>query len=91
MTQYLQQQDTLAALERSQLAGRRSVKLATGLYKDGLSDFQNVLDSQRALFEIENQLAAARGDTVINLVQLYKAIGGGWNPAGPQDISKEKP
>ena len=90
MTQYLQQRDTLAALERSQQAGRRSVKLATGLYKDGLSDFQNVLDSQRALFEIENQLAAARGDTVINLVQLYKAIGGGWNPAGPQDVSKEK-
>ncbi|MCD4689171.1 MAG: TolC family protein, partial [Desulfuromonadaceae bacterium] len=91
MTQYLQQRDTLAALERSQQAGRRSVKLATGLYKDGLSDFQNVLDSQRALFEIENQLAAARGDSVINLVQLYKAIGGGWNPAGPQDPSKEKP
>lgn len=91
MTQYLQQRDTLAALERSQQAGRRSVKLATGLYKDGLSDFQNVLDAQRALFEIENQLAAARGDTVINLVQLYKAIGGGWNPAGPQDLSKEKP
>jgi len=90
MTQYLLQRDTLAALERSQQAGRRSVKLATGLYKDGLSDFQNVLDSQRALFEIENQLAAARGDTVINLVQLYKAIGGGWNPAGPQDVSKEK-
>lgn len=102
MTQYLQQRDTLAALERSQQAGRRSVKLSTGLYKDGLSDFQNVLDSQRALFEIENLLAAARGDTVINLVQLYKAIGGGWNPAAPknetapvaprapQDLSKEK-
>ncbi len=91
MTQYLQQRESLAALERSQQAGSRSVKLSTGLYKDGLSDFQNVLDSQRALFEIENQLAAARGDAVINLVQLYKAIGGGWNPAGPQDVSKEKP
>ncbi len=98
MTQYLQQRETLSALERSQLAGRRSVKLATSLYKDGLSDFQNVLDSQRALFEIENQLAAARGETVINLVQLYKAIGGGWNPAGSkvdspkvsQDQNKEK-
>lgn len=87
MTRYLQQRESLAALERSQQAGRRSVKLATGLYKDGLSDFQNVLDAQRALFEIENQLAAARGDAVINLVQLYKAIGGGWNPAGPKDES----
>lgn len=98
MTQYLQQREALSALERSQQAGRRSVKLATSLYKDGLSDFQNVLDSERALFEIENQLAAARGETVINLVQLYKAIGGGWNPTGPKvdspkashDQNKEK-
>ncbi|MEZ4485659.1 MAG: TolC family protein [Syntrophotaleaceae bacterium] len=80
LTEYLQQRNRQLALERSQTAARRTVQLSTGLYKDGLSDFQNVLDAQRALFEIENQLAAARGDAVINLVQLYKALGGGWNP-----------
>ncbi len=87
LTEYLQQRNRQVALERSQAAAQRTVQLSTGLYKDGLSDFQNVLDAQRALFEIENQLAAARGDAVINLVQLYKAIGGGWNPPAGQDTS----
>ncbi len=103
LTEHLQQRSRQLALERSQRAAQRSVRLATGLYKDGLSDFQNVLDAQRALFDIENQLAAAQGDAVINLVQLYKAIGGGWKPSGlqddmvpvcsdaPQDITKENP
>jgi len=81
LTEYLQQGNRLAALERSVSAARRSLRLATRLYKDGLVDFQSVLDAQRELFNNENQLAAARGNTVINLVQLYKALGGGWDPA----------
>jgi NodT family efflux transporter outer membrane factor (OMF) lipoprotein len=80
LTEYLEQRNRLAALERSVSAAQRSVRLATRLYKDGLVDFQSVLDAQRELFNNENQLAAARGNTVINLVQLYKALGGGWNP-----------
>ena len=96
LTEYLQQRIQQTALERSQSAAQRSLKLATGLYKDGLSDFQNVLDAQRALFTIENELAAARGDVVINLVQLYKAIGGGWTPPEAsaqlaESKSEEKP
>lgn len=79
-TTYIEQRIRLKALERSVDAARRTFKLATELYKEGLKDFQNVLDAQRSLFIYENQLAAARGDTAINLVRLYKALGGGWNP-----------
>jgi multidrug efflux system outer membrane protein len=85
LTEYLEQRTRLAALQRSVEAARRSLRLATRLYKDGLVDFQNVLDAQRVVFDNESQLAAARGDTVINLVQLYRTLGGGWNPAGPVD------
>lgn len=81
LSQYLNQRNRLSALERSVQAAQRSLKLATRLYRDGLVDFQNVLDAQRSLFDNENQLAAARGDTSIYLVQLYKTLGGGWNPA----------
>lgn len=77
---YMEQQLRLEALERTVVAARRSVKLSTGLYKEGLTDFQNVLDAQRALFAIENQLAESRGNTVAILVLLYKALGGGWDP-----------
>lgn len=81
-TSYREQRLRLEALERTVVAARRSVKLSTELYKQGLTDFQNVLDSQRALFVIENQVAEARGETVAILVRLYKALGGGWDPEG---------
>jgi len=85
---YLEQRIRHEALQRSVDAARRSVDLAAGLYKEGLVDFQNVLDSQRALFTFENQLAAAQGDSAINFVQLYKALGGGWDP---DEINLSKP
>ncbi|MGE4542728.1 MAG: efflux transporter outer membrane subunit [Pedobacter sp.] len=81
LSQYLNQRTRLEALDRSVQSGQRSLKLATRLYRDGLVDFQNVLDAQRALFDNENQQAAARGNTSIYLVQVYKALGGGWNTA----------
>ena len=79
-TAYIEQRISHQALVRSVEAARRTVKLSTGLYKEGLKDFQNVLDAQRSLFILENQLAASRGETAVNLVRLYKALGGGWDP-----------
>ncbi len=78
---YIEQRIRFEALQRSVDASRRSVKLSTDLYKEGLVDFQNVLDAQRALFNFENQVAAARGNSAVNFVRLYKALGGGWDPA----------
>ena len=77
---YVEDRVRLAALERSVVAARRSVKLSTDLYRQGLSDFQPVLDAQRDQFEFENQLASARGNSAANFTRLYAALGGGWNP-----------
>ncbi|MCG8614861.1 MAG: efflux transporter outer membrane subunit, partial [Desulfobacterales bacterium] len=55
LTAYIEDRVRLSALERSVAAARRSVSLATDLYKKGLSDFQQVLDAQRDQFEYENQ------------------------------------
>ncbi|MGH7818907.1 MAG: efflux transporter outer membrane subunit, partial [Candidatus Binatia bacterium] len=55
-----------------------SLELATELYKDGLVDFQNVLDAQRTVLEFEDQLAVTDGAMVQSVVQLYRALGGGW-------------
>ncbi len=68
----------VAALERTVAAARRTLELAVRLYKDGLTDFQSVLDAQRSLFAYDNQLAQARGDFSLAVVRLYKALGGGW-------------
>ena len=80
MTSLVEQRVQYEAQLRSAKAARRTVKLATRLYKDGLADFQNVLDAQRSLLDIELQVAEAEGDTATNVVALYKALGGGWDP-----------
>ncbi|MCG8549856.1 MAG: efflux transporter outer membrane subunit [Desulfobacterales bacterium] len=77
---YVEDRTRLAAINRSVTAARRSVKLATELYKQGLVDFQQVLDAQRDQFNFENQFAAAKGNSAANFVRLYAALGGGWDP-----------
>lgn len=59
-------------------AARSSVSLSRELYTAGQSDFQNVLDAQRSLFSLEDDLARAQLNTMLDLVDLYLALGGGW-------------
>jgi outer membrane protein, multidrug efflux system len=69
------------AVDDALRAASRSLSLATDLYKDGLVDFQNVLDAQREVFEFQDQLARTDGLAVQSLVALYRALGGGWQAA----------
>ncbi len=59
-------------------AARRSLDIATVQYREGLVDFQRVLDSQRALFSTQEGLVASQGGVVQYLIAVYKAMGGGW-------------
>ncbi|NLX13193.1 MAG: efflux transporter outer membrane subunit [Phycisphaerales bacterium] len=77
---YKREQVRRDALDRAVKAADRSVQLAETLYRNGFVDFQNVLDAQRSLANLENTLAQSRGLVTINLVSLYKALGGGWSP-----------
>jgi NodT family efflux transporter outer membrane factor (OMF) lipoprotein len=61
-------------------ATQRSLELVLTQYTAGLTDFQNVLDTQRTLLTREDELARAEGIAVANLVRLYRALGGGWDP-----------
>lgn len=58
--------------------GKEAFNLSLDLYKQGLTPFQNVLDSQRSLLTYENSLVKAKGYSLVCLVQMYKALGGGW-------------
>ena len=58
--------------------GDETLKLSLDLYKQGLAPFQNVLDSLRSLLTYQNQLTQARGYSLLQLISLYKALGGGW-------------
>ncbi len=69
--------DRLAALRRASAASQESVDLVGTNYKDGLVDFQRVLDSERVKFQNENQAVISRGQLSRNYILLYKALGGG--------------
>jgi NodT family efflux transporter outer membrane factor (OMF) lipoprotein len=56
----------------------KAVALVEILYTTGLSDFQNVLDTQRFLFQQQDALAVSDGQITRNAIALYKALGGGW-------------
>lgn len=58
--------------------GEETLKLSLELYKQGLSPFQNVLDAQRSLLSYENQLVQAKGNSILQLIAMYQALGGGW-------------
>jgi multidrug efflux system outer membrane protein len=56
-----------------------TVRLSTMRYQGGTTTYLEVLDGQRSLFAAELTLAQARGNEYQSLVQLYKALGGGWS------------
>jgi len=67
----VRQEETVADLAES-------VRLSVMRYRGGTTTYLEVLDGQRSLFEAELTLAQARGQEYQSLVQLYKALGGGW-------------
>jgi outer membrane protein, multidrug efflux system len=67
----VQQQQVVADLAES-------VRLSIMRYRGGTTTYLEVLDGQRSLFAAELTLAQARGDEYQSLVQLYRALGGGW-------------
>ena len=80
MVAYAQESEGRDALARSVAASEESVDLVVILYKTGLTDFQNVLDMERALFQQQDLFAQSEGDVIKNLILIYKALGGGWAP-----------
>jgi multidrug efflux system outer membrane protein len=67
----VREEDSVADLQES-------VRLSNMRYKGGTTTYLEVLDGQRSLFTEELTLAQARGTEYQSLVQLYRALGGGW-------------
>jgi multidrug efflux system outer membrane protein len=57
---------------------RDQIRLANQRYVGGVSSYLEVLDTERQRLTAEQQLAQAQRDVLTSLVQLYKALGGGW-------------
>jgi outer membrane protein TolC len=67
-------------------AARRSLDLANTRYREGYADFQRVLDAQRALFSQAERELITQGAHVGAVIELYKALGGGWLEMPLQEV-----
>jgi outer membrane protein TolC len=75
---YNAEQNRLNSLSRARSAAVDAVKLSSERYDRGLTDYLNVLDSERQQFELEAQYVISQRAAGVQLVALYKALGGGW-------------
>lgn len=78
MSQYRNSIAQIVTLREAMNQDEQTLSLSLELYKQGLTEYQNVLDAQRSLFTCQDYLVQARGVSLIYLVQLYEALGGGW-------------
>ena len=91
---FFQTQKAVGFLTDAVKASKRSAELSMIQYREGLVDYQRVIDTQRALVEQQDNLVATTGDVDLSLVSMYKALGGGWeirknNEFVPKEIQEE--
>ena len=74
---YTQEYHRFQALKAAVKAATDAVTISKDLYKNGLKDFNNVLDAQRSRLQLEEEFVISRGQITQNLISLYRALGGG--------------
>ena len=84
MTAYQAEQLRQIQLQEAVVQHRRALKLAQERYAQGVADFLAVLDAQRGLLASEQALTQTTAAVSTNLVQIYLAIGGGWQSDLPE-------
>ncbi len=78
------------SLLEAEQATRRTVEIAHNRYLAGESDFLTVLDAQRSLLTIQDQLAVSNAQVTTNVVSLYKALGGGWTTVATEEAGRDQ-
>ncbi len=77
------EQSRRARLKAQADHSRQALDLARTRYNDGVTDFLTVLDTERTLLQAEQQHATSTTNVELDLVQLFKALGGGWELTFP--------
>ena len=66
------------SLAAASVSAEQSAAMARELYASGLKDFLTVLDSERTMLAVQNNLVQTDAAVDSDLIQIYKAMGGGW-------------
>jgi hypothetical protein len=83
--EYRRQQEVRADAEATVLTQRDALRLANLRYEGGVASFLEVLITERDLFEFELTLARVQRNELLAVVQIYRALGGGWQTAPSPD------
>lgn len=78
LTAYAKEQVRRRSLEDAVTSSQESLRLANQLYANGLSDFINVLDAERSLYQAQDALVQSDRTVSTDVIALYKSLGGGW-------------
>lgn len=74
---YTQEYHRYHALKAAVKAATDAVAISNDLYKNGLKDFNNVIDAQRSRLQLEEAYVLSRGQITLDLIALYRSLGGG--------------
>jgi len=83
---YLGAQRQVTFLTGSVASAARAVELAEFQYREGATDYTRVLNTQQFLVSEQDRLVDTRGSVALNLVAVYKALGGGWELRAGKDF-----
>ncbi len=75
---FLQAQQQAESLRQSVFEAGRAVELVLLQYQGGVTDFNRVFNAQSTLVVQQDQLAQTQGDIALRLIDVYRALGGGW-------------
>jgi outer membrane protein TolC len=90
MIGFVQSQIESGFRAKAATASKRSTEIANIQYREGAVDFQRVIDTERALVLNQDRWTSSRGAIVLNLVAMYKALGGGWEIREGHDFISEQ-
>ena len=75
---YIKSQDQLKAFKSAADAAQRAADISTLQYQDGLVNYNTVITTLNSLATQQDQLALTQGNVATSLVDVYRALGGGW-------------
>lgn len=93
LARFLRAQERAKSLEESVLNAREAHELIRKQHEEGEADFNRVIAIEQGLVEQEDLAAQAKGDIALGLIQVYRAVGGGWDapPAGSEEAVPAQP
>jgi NodT family efflux transporter outer membrane factor (OMF) lipoprotein len=90
LSAFYTEQQALTNLTAAAASAGRSTELAMVQYKAGEADYTTVLSAEQSQLSVEDSVASSQGNVVLNLIAVYRALGGGWEMRGERDVISDE-